>query len=95
MSTMPPRTAKSPGSTTVPVREKPFSLRNEISLSDPTRLPGAAVKVWPSIRLRGTTRCSTALTVVSRTTGCVMGWRRRERVASRRATISATGDTRS
>ena len=27
MSTMPPRTAKSPGSTTVPVREKPFSAK--------------------------------------------------------------------
>ena len=79
----------------MPVREKPFSLRNAISLPELTLWPGAAVKLWVSINFFGTTRCNTALTVVSSSIGRVMGWIRRESVASLRATISATGETRS
>ena len=94
---MPPRTAKSPGSTTVPVREKPFCCRKASNSSISARgCPGAAVKVAAAIALRGGTRCNTALTVVSTMrgpAGCRLS--SRDSVASRRATTVGAGDTRS
>ena len=77
------------------MREKPFSARKEMSWFEFTRLPGAAERLCPSISVRGTTRCKMAGTVVSSMIGFVTGSSNRANVASRRATMSATGETRS
>ena len=67
---MPPRTAKSPGSTTVPVRENPFSARKAMQLvavDAVARCSGEGLRLRSAPR--GTTRCRTAFTVVSSTVG--------------------------
>ena len=92
---MPPRTAKSPGSTTVPVREKPFSPRKVMSASVSTLRPGLAENTALAMTSRVGTRWSAALTVVSRMSGDGRCEARPARVASLPATISATGETRS
>ena len=67
---MPPRTAYSPVSRTVPVRRKPLiSSQRDRAGSVSTTLPGAAEKVSAAMRARGGTRCTSALTVVERMRG--------------------------
>ena len=66
---MPPRTAYSPASRTVEVRVKPLSSSQPTTPSIGSMLPGAADSAWAATSLRAGTRCSAALTVVSRTAG--------------------------
>ena len=53
---MPPRTAYSPVSRTVPVRRKPLISSQPTSESVATAFPGAAEKVSAAMRARGGTR---------------------------------------
>ena len=55
-SMMPPRTAYSPVSRTVPVRRKPLASSQPISWVVSTTLPGAAEKVSAAMRAFGGTR---------------------------------------
>ena len=66
---MPPRTAYSPGSITVPVRVKPARLRRWISSFMSMRWPGAMVLSERRMNSRGGRRCRMALTVVRTTVG--------------------------
>ena len=65
MSTIPPRAEYSPGSRTVPVRAYPLASRNRDSAVGSMSSPGASDKARPANALRGGTRCTIALTVVS------------------------------
>ena len=95
---MPPRTAYSPVSRTVPVRRKPLVSSQLTSWVVSTTLPGAAEKVSAAIRDRGGTRWTRALTVVERIRGLsseVLERASRARVVMRCAVIAAFGETRS
>ena len=94
---MPPRTAYSPGSRTVPLRRKPFSSSQRITPSIPSTLPGAADSACLPIWSFDGTRWSTALTVVSSTAGLSRPLTRasRDSAVIRCATMVACGDTRS
>jgi hypothetical protein len=95
MSMIPPRTAKSPGSTTVEAREKPIRASQAVSASMSTWRPASAVKLAPATVSGVGTRCEAALRVVTSTAGrshpCAMA----ARVAIRVAAISGFGETRS
>ena len=95
---MPPRTAYSPVSRTVPVRRKPLISSQATSASVATMLPGAAEKLSFAMRPRGITRCTTAFTVVDRMRGCASDERERvsrDSAVMRCAVTPVFGDTRS
>ena len=95
---MPPRTAYSPVSRTVPVRAKPFISSHATSEFMLTALPGAAENVSAATRARGGTRCRMALTVVETRRGRSSEERERVRRANavmRWAVTAALGEMRS
>ncbi len=95
---MPPRTAYSPVSRTVPVRRKPLASTQATTSSIATTLPIAAENVSRAMWARGGTRCTRALTVVQRMRGRSSAERVRARRASaviRAAATAVVGETRS
>ncbi len=95
---MPPRTAYSPVSCTVPERRKPLVSSHATRSSVATALPGAAEKLSLATTARGGTRCVSALMVVDRMRGRSaedFERARRDSTVMRRASIAACGDTRS
>ncbi len=96
-SRMPPRTANSPGSITVPVRWKPDASSRAITCSIGSRAPAAMRTAAFLIAESGGTRWSAALTVVSRISAGLppLAWARRAKVAMRRASMSLSGEMRS
>ena len=95
---MPPRTAYSPVSRTVPERTKPFDSSQATSSSVATELPGTAENESLATAARGGTRCRSAATVVDRMRGRSRDdfeRARRDNTVMRRAAMPAEGDTRS
>src|SRR5579884_4234805 len=98
---MPPRTAYSPASRTVDARMNPLSSSQRTMPSMASTLPGAADSPCPATSARAGTRCTTALTVASRTEGrdcgaaCALRWASRDSVVMRWAMTAAWGDARS
>ena len=95
---MPPRTAYSPVSRTVPVRRKPLASTQATTSSIATTLPIAAENASLAMWARGGTRCTRALTVVQRMRGLSSAERVRARRASaviRAAATAVVGETRS
>ena len=95
---MPPRTAYSPVSRTVPVRRKPLASTQATTLSIETTLPIATEKVSTAMRVIGGTRWIRALTVVQRMRGRSSAERvraRRAKAVIRAAAVAVVGETRS
>ena len=93
---VPPRTAYSPGSITVPVRWKPARFSRCTSRFMSMRWPAAMVLSDLRMNSRGGTRCRIALTVVSTTVGLLRAPATSlASVAIRVATICAFGPMRS
>ncbi len=95
---MPPRTAYSPVSRTVPVRRKPLASTQATTSSIDTTLPIAAENASLAMWARGGTRCTRALTVVQRIRGVVSDERERvsrDSAVMRCAAMAAFGETRS
>ena len=95
---MPPRTAYSPVSRTVPVRRKPLASTQATTESIDRALPMAAENVSRAMWARGGTRCTRALTVVQRMRGRSCAERVREsraRAVIRAAAAAVVGETRS
>ena len=97
MSTMPPRTAYSPVSRTVALRKKPLISSHWMMPSIDTMLPGATASDCAATTAFAGTRCSAALTVVSRMAGFSRPMTRASRASTdmRRATMAALGEARS
>ena len=97
-STMPPRTAYSPVSCTVPERRKPLPSSQATRSSVATELPGAAEKLSAATAALGGTRWVMALIVVERMRGRSdedFDRANRDSTVMRRASMAAWGETRS